>query len=120
MQQPNDRTNAPDDEIQIISNSVKPVTRISKISGGNTYICEIRTRSNERFTGILLKDTKPQKISKSTQTSEKDSVEHSTVSTQTKTETRKRTKPLEEFKKPATPIQEVQPSTIGKGKRKKM
>ena len=114
MQQPN--SSSPDDEVHIINNTVKPVTKISKISGGgNSYICEIRTKSNERFTGILLKDTKPKKISKSTQTSERDLVEHSDASTQTSEENQERTKPLEEFKRPLIPA----PTAIVRPKRKR-
>ena len=114
MQQQNNP--ASDDEIQVISNNTKPVTKISKITGGgNSYICEIRTRSNEHFTGILLKDTKPKKISKSTKTSERDLIEHSDASTQTSEENQERTKPLEEFKRPLIPA----PTAIVRPKRKR-
>ena len=114
MQQQNNP--ASDDEIQVISNNTKPLTKISKITGEkNSYICEIRTRSNEHFTGILLKDTKPKKISKSTQTSERDLIEHSDASTQTSDENQERTKPLEIFKRPIIPA----PTAIVRPKRKR-
>jgi len=103
-----------DDDIQVISDAVKPSTRICKITGRNSYICEIRTKANETFAGVLLKNTKPNKVSKSTQTLGKD-LEHSDASSQTETEISERTKPLEEFKRPSTPI----PTSIVRPKRKR-